>query len=901
MGIRDSSGTLTRAISMDTERSTADSKSLLPARAFGVIPLKLDATRRRLSIEMALKQVDSAGNTENIQLPGNDNSQISQTAAGTNQEAVARPNTEVNITFQVHGRRSWQKYDVCIAAVDEGILTLTDFQTPNPHDFFYQQRGLKIRSFDLYGGILPEIADVTDNSSTGGDTQLSSRRLGRKRLNTSSIRRVKPVSLWSGFVKTDGNGRGTVQFKIPQFNGTLRLMAIAFAGADYGAADAYLTVREPIVLTPTFPRFLAGGDKIRVPVTIFNGTGADGEFSVKLRSAGDVQLLSANDIYVLETQPQNGTVKTPDPQNIEIPSDELTINQSVAAGTEAQIFFDIRAHDALGEVNFNLSAEGNTETTQMDVKLPLRSVAPPVTKTGHGVVRAGQPVDFILPSNLIPDSSEFSLTLSPFPNIAFADSLRYLVRYPHGCLEQTTSKVFPLLYFSDLARTVEPILAAEDSVDYYITSGITKLESMLTLQNQFSYWPGGTYVNSWSSIYASHFLVEARKAGYEVADRVYDAMLEGLKTRAKFSPDMEGEDDAKKVKTKIALATYASYVLAAAGQPDRGTMHHLKNRGASGISDYSYFQLAGAFALSGELETAISMLPVSVSPSFNSKDNAGWETGGTFNSPIRAQAIMLDVLAEVNENHPSIPTLVKSLSEAASDGNRWRTTQDNAFAFLALGKIMQKQADRNYKGTIRINGEHFADFDTNEMRFTDEAWDGARIQISLKGEGTCYYYWSAFGIQRDSYIEEYERELLVRRRYFNKDGEELTDTFVHGDLIVAEITVKALMANLENVVVVDMLPTGFEIENPRLESRAGIPWLKTQGFKPDYLDIRDDRLIFFGTFPRQRERKFYYALRAVTQGDFTLPPIAAEAMYDPTKSAVTGSMSIKVVTSDEKE
>ncbi len=885
------SGTLIRAIPTDT--ATSDSKSLLPARAFGVIPLKLDASRRQLSIEMSLKQMDDAGNTEEIRLLGDDNSQISQTDVGAVEAAVVRPNSEVNITFQVHGRRSWQKYDVCIAAVDEGILTLTDFQTPNPHVFFYQQRGLKTRSFDLYSGILPEIADVTDNSSTGGDAARS--RLRQKRLNTSGIRRVKPVSLWSGFVKTDGNGRGTVEFKIPQFNGRLRLMAVAFAGADYGATEASLTVREPIVLTPTFPRFFAGGDKIRVPVTLFNGTGADGEFTVQLQASGDVQLLSANDTDITEAQSQNGTVKTPVPENIDTLSGELTINQSVAAGAEAQVFFDIRAQDAIGEANFHLSAQGNAEMSEIDLKLPMRSVAPPVTTTGHGAVRAGKSVDFILPSNLIPDSSEFSLTLAPFPNIAFADSLRYLVRYPHGCLEQTTSKVFPLLYFSDLARTVEPLLASEDAVDYYITSGITKLESMLMSNNQFSYWPGGTYANPWSSIYATHFLVEARKAGYEVADRVYDAMLEGLKTRAKFSPDMES-GNAKEVKTRIALATYASYVLSAAGQPDRGTMHYLKNRGAGGLSDYSYFQLAGAFALSGELETALSMLPVSVSPNFNGKDTKKRETGGTFNSPIRAQAIMLDVLAEVNENHPSIPTLVKNLSEAASDGNRWRTTQDNAFAFLALGKIMQKQADRNYNGTISINGEHFADFDANEVRLSDEAWDGGRIQISVKGDGTCYYYWSAFGIQRDSYIEEYERELQVRRRYFNKDGEELAGTFLHGDLIVAEISVKALTANLENVVVVDMLPTGFEIENPRLESRAGIPWLKTQDFKPDHLDIRDDRLIFFGTFPRQRERKFYYALRAVTQGEFTLPPITAEAMYDPTKSTVTGSMAIKVVT-----
>ncbi|MYA69495.1 alpha-2-macroglobulin family protein [Candidatus Poribacteria bacterium] len=883
------SATLTRTIPMDTV-SQPNNKSLLPARAFGVIPLKIDATRRRLAIEMSLKA--NSDQQERTPLTDHRGEPISD---GFQSEAIVRPNSEINIAFEVHGRRSWQKYDVCIAAVDEGILALTDFQTPNPHDFFYQQRGLKTRAFDLYSGILPEIADVTDNSSTGGDGA-AARRLGRKRLNTSSIRRVKPVSLWSGFVQTDGNGRGTVQFKIPQFNGKLRLMAVAFAGADYGATEAYLTVREPIVLTPTFPRFLAGGDKIRVPVTLFNGTGEVGEFTVKLRGSGDVQLLSASTRNTSETMPENTPEKPAQTPKMEPPLYELSVEKTVEAGTEAQVFFDIRAQDALGEVNFNLSAEGNTETTQMDVKLPLRSVAPPVTKTGHGVISAGEPVDFILPSNLIADSSEFSLTLSPFPNIAFSDSLRYLVRYPHGCLEQTTSKVFPLLYFSDLARSVEPMLAAEDSVDHYITAGITKLESMLMSNNEFSYWPGGTYANPWSSIYASHFLVEARKAGYEVADRVYDAMLEGLKTRAKFSPDTEGENDAKKVRANIALATYASYVLAAAGQPDHGTMHYLKNRGASGLSDYSHFQLAGTFALSGELETALSMLPVSVSLSFNGKGNPGWETGGTFNSPIRAQAIMLDVLAEVNENHPSIPMLVKNLSEAASGGNRWRTTQDNAFAFLALGKIMKKQADRNYSGTLKLNGEHFADFDATETRYTDAAWDGARIQLNIEGEGSCYYYWSAFGIQRDSFIEEYERELQVRRRYFNKDGEELTGTFVHGDLIVSEITVKALTANLENVVVVDMLPTGFEIENPRLESRAGIPWLKAQGFKPDYIDIRDDRLIFFGTFPRQRERKFYYALRAVTQGEFTLPPIAAEAMYDPTKSAVTGSMSIKVVT-----
>ena len=898
------SATLTRAIPMESGLQTPPTtakKSPLPARAFGVIPLKIDETRRRLSIEMSLNQKNDAGDMEKIPLASPEKNIESA--------ATVLPNSEVTIAFQVHGRRSWQKYDVCIAAVDEGILALTDFKTPNPHAYFYRQRGLKTRSFDVYSGILPEIANVIDNSSTGGDAATTQQAELRKRLSTGSIRRVKPISLWSGFVKTDGNGRGTVQFKIPQFNGTLRLMAVAFAGGDYGGTEAHLTVREPIVLTPTFPRFLAGGDKVRVPVTLFNGTGAEEEFTVELQASGDVQLLSAmaanNEPSTVSRRSTRGNLRrdqqehrfaenqqSPMVSDSQYPVDKLSIDQKVDAGAEAQVFFDLLVQDAIGEANFNLSAHGKTQTTQLDVKIPLRSVAPPITQTGQGAVRAGEPVDFIFPSNLIPDSSEFSLTLSPFPNIRFADSLRYLIRYPHGCLEQTTSKVFPLLYFSGLARSVEPMLAAEDSVDHYITAGITKIESMLKSDDRFAYWPGGTYVNPWSSIYASHFLVEARKAGYEVSDRVYDAMLEGLRTEAKFSPNTENE--AQEIRKNISLATYAAYVLAAAGHPDRGTMHYLKNRGLSGLSDYSHFQLAGAFALSGELETALSMLPVSVSPNFN-KGNGHRETGGTLDSPIRAQAIMLDVLAEVNKNHPSIPMLVQNLSAAAAEGNRWATTQENAFAFLALGKILKKQMDRNYTGTLTLNGEHFADFDATETRYADKIWDGMRVQLSVKGEGSCYYYWSAFGIQRDSFIEEYEHELQVRRRYFNKDGEERTGTFAHGELIIAEVNVKALTANLENVVVVDMLPTGFEIENPRLESRAGISWLKTQDFKPDYIDIRDDRLIFFGTFPRQRERKFYYALRAVTQGEFTLPPIVAEAMYDTTKSAVTGSMRITVV------
>ena len=822
-------------------RSTTSLEEHAPARAFGVVPLKIDTEPNRFTVELDAPE-------------------------------EIRPNSDVTVKFRVRGRQRAFSH-VTIAAVDEGILQLTDFRVPNPHGYFYRQRGLKTSAYDLYSAILPEIETTLENSSPGGDAaRLAAGRA--KRLNTASVMRVKPVSLWSGILKADRNGRGTVSFQIPQFNGTLRLMAVAFSGAYYGSAEKFTIVREPVVLTPTFPRFLSGGDRIQFPVSVHNGTGKDGEFHVELQATGDVQFLAGS------TDAESAVQKHLVQKQVQI-----------AAGGEEQLIFEMLAYDSIGKASFTLSAAGNDERTQMSVQLPLRSAAPPTTETGHGVVSADNPTDFVFPSNLIADSSEFALTVSPFPAIEFAGGIRYLIKYPYGCLEQTTSRVFPLLYYSDIASVVDPELAADGRIDHYITAGINKLESMLTPQSHFSYWPGGNYINHWSSVYASHFLVEARKAGYEVSERTYAGLLNGLRQQAKqISSNQNIVDDSNRY--KVERAVYACYVLAAAGEPEKGVMHYFKNNLLSSLTDYSQFQLAGAFALSGDLETALSMLPVVVPPRNGGKRQSGYN----FNSPTRSQAIILDVLTEVNENHPSIPTLVKNLSDAASQRKRWGTTQENAFAFLALGKILKKKMDGNYTGTITVNDTHLADFDseTPSIRLANDDWDGAQVKISIEGDGNCYYYWSAFGIRRDSFIEEYDRDLEVRRRYLNEDGIPYENEFQHGDLVIAEITVKALNWNLENVVVVDMLPAGFEIENARLASRAGIPWLKTEDFKPDYVDIRDDRLIFFGAFQRQRERKFHYALRAVTRGEFTLPPVTAEAMYDPANSSVAGSGKIKV-------
>ncbi|MXZ01739.1 hypothetical protein F4Y93_14260 [Candidatus Poribacteria bacterium] len=367
-------------------------------------------------------------------------------------------------------------------------------------------------------------------------------------------------------------------------------------------------------------------------------------------------------------------------------------------------------------------------------------------------------------------------------------------------------------------------------------------------------------------------------------------MLEGLRHQARrggtLNTPNEGSD-----RYTLTQAAYACYVLAAAGEPEKPVMHYLRNNRLDGLNDYSRFQLAGAFALSGNVKTALSILPDSI----NLEKTGRRDTGRNFDSSIRAQAIMLDMLIEVRENHPAIPKLVESLTRAASKGQRWATTQENAFAFLALGKFLKNQPHQKFTGTITRNGAKLPNFDSTGRQYIGSDWDGADIKLTLKGKGTGYYYWEAFGVSGDSYIEEYGHELRISRRYLTPDGSRVKNVFQQGELVLAEITVEALTSDLENVVIVDMLPAGLEIENSRLASRESVSWLYTQAFTPDYIDIHDDRLIFFGTFPYQQARKFYYPLRAVTEGTFTVPPVSAEAMYDPTKSAVASSGTIQVV------
>lgn len=804
-------------VSVHLIRSIKSLEKRAPARAFGTVPLYVDVSKHRMAV--------------NLTVP-----------------SEIRPERQVEVDVKVEGA-SGEAY-LTLAAVDEGICQLTNYETPNPNGFFYGKRSLSIDSYDLYGMLLPEVEATNTRVTPGGDQD--SDRIRKQNLNPVAVKRVKPVSLWSGLVKLDRSGRGKVRLNIPQFNGTLRLMAVAMSGSDFGSVQQKVLVRDPIVLTPTFPRFVAPQDQFMVPVGVFNTTGKPGEFQVTLKAEGPVEISGERRQKVyLENQ------------------------------EEKQVFFNLKAKNTIGKLAFHLQVAGNKEVCNYREELSLRPPVPLTHELASGAITANEPLILEPSTQWLPGTASYQLILAPLPGLKFAGSLQYLLGYPHGCSEQTTSKLFPLLYFDSLAEACDSEVFKGGNADYYLAQGLEKLESMQLYDGSFAYWPGGRYSYEWGSIYVAHFLVEARKAGYAVSDRVYDKMIRYLETVTK-----NGGSSEQNLQTKI----YALYVLSLAGKSQLSSMAYLKNLYLNNISGYSRAQLAAAYYYSGDRTTAQELLP----ETFTSSGSAR-ESGGNFNSAIRSDAIILSALADIDSSHPAVYKLVQRLSDAAKPGH-WGTTQENAFALMAMGKVLAKKSEGDYRGEVWVDDTRIATFTSDKLlKLEDDRLGKGKVTVKLTGNGECYYFMKASGISNRTDLPEYDRGLTVRRVYRDRQGKLLNSSQIRqGDLIIAELSITTKQDNLDNIAIIDMLPAGLEIDNPRLANNSNYAWMSERSATPDYMDIRDDRMALFYSFRQAGTYRFYYALRAVTCGEFILPPVKAECMYQPELTSIASSGQISI-------
>jgi len=415
---------------------------------------------------------------------------------------------------------------------------------------------------------------------------------------------------------------------------------------------------------------------------------------------------------------------------------------------------------------------------------------------------------------------------------------------------------------------------------------------MQLYDGSLSYWQGGNHSNWWSTVYAAHFLVEAKSAGYNTNENVLNKLLNylGGKAKSKAVRDIVRYENNKKIIIKKASkeVLYSLFVLSLVDKADISTMNYYKAHLDLLTTDSQYL-LAASFGLSGKMNSFYELLP-----SESSAKKIRRRSGGDFDSEIRANAIILYTLLSVDPENEKIPFMVKHLAKISES---IYSTQERAFAMLALGKAASMNSESNVQVEIIIDGKTIDTYRDNNLRVSDKKMNSSIIKLSAKGEGKVFYFWETEGVKIDEPVVEKDSYMKVRRTYYNyKSEKKITNSkFKQGDLIVAKISLTGFEQSAQNIVISDLIPAGFEIENPRLKANSQLNWNLKNKMKIDYLDIRDDRLLIFTNLKRKRTTEYYYLLRAVSKGKFILPAIGAEAMYDGDIHSYNGFKTVEIV------
>jgi uncharacterized protein YfaS (alpha-2-macroglobulin family) len=805
-------------------RAVGDLTAGSAGRAFGAVPLPVDRTANRL--EPVIEAPEESRSAR---------------------EVTVAVKTEPGAT-------------VTLSAVDEGILQLIGQQVPEPFDFFYRQLGLTVSTFDTFQFLLPEVNPVGTAKAGGGDGLMAQ----GASLRTESLRRVEPVSFWSGPLQADATGRATYRIQLPdEFQGSLRWTAVAVDGKRFGSSRDDTRVRDPLVLLPTAPRVLSFGEELSVPVTVRNDTGKTGTFRVGLGIEGPATVKEA------------GT-------DVEVPN-----------AAERTVYLGLTTGDASGALRLRITAEGNGERARATVAVPVRPDLP-LAAEARAVAVDGRStaIPLIAPERYRPDTIRREVRIGTLPLVQFSGQLANLLRYPYGCLEQTVSTAFPLLYVGDLARQLEPDLLdpAKDhpDPDVLVAEAIRKVALHQTYDGDFTLWPEMERPQLWASVYATHFLVEAKRAGHEVPGGLLEDALEAVARKIQ-SKDTYG-------RTELVRTAYGLFVLARAGRPELGTMDYLREKQAAALTPESKALLAAAYGAAGNPAAPRQLLA-----SLGELETIERQTGENFDSTLRNRALLTLAYLDADPKSPELPRLVDRLAREAAGVSGWWTTQETAWVFLALGQFAQGQVAKGpFAGTLWSGDQNLGRFSSvKPAAFVDIAGT-APLKLEMDAgypAGAAYASVLVRGVPTDAAYSPASAGLEVTREVRDRDGRVVDlDAVAQGDLLVIKTSVRSVVGPVENVAIVNLLPSGLEVENPRLETTESLPWVTDANLQPDSTDLRDDRIVLFTDLPGGEWRTFYALVRAVSPGKFRLPPVLAEAMYNPAlfASGERGTVEVQV-------
>ena len=743
---------------------------------------------------------------------------------------------------------------VTLAAVDNGVLQVSNFKTPDPYQFYYQKKALGTTSYDLYPLLFPELRARL--SSTGGDADLQM----EKRVNPMPAKRIKILSYWSGIKKTNGSGVAQFDLEIPPFSGEVRLMAVAYKDEKFGSADATITVADPVVISTALPRFLSPGDTVQVPVTITNTTAKATNGQAAIVAGGPIKIIGNN-----------------------------TQNISVGANSDSRILFKIVAGPTIAVSKISINVSALSETFSNETEIAVRPASTLQKMSGSGAIAGGTTIRIAPPSHdFLPGSFKYKLVVSNSPVAQIAGLLQYLIQYPYGCTEQIVSAAFPQLYYGDFADRLGVETAGAPSATSNVLEAIRKIKMRQLYNGAVTLWDGEGTEDWWTTVYTAHFLLEAKRAGYDVDASLLETMLGYLANRLKTKQTINyyyNRNLQKKIAPKE--VSYSLYVLAIANRAQVSAMNYYKAAPQLLALDSRYL-LSAAYAVAGDRKSFTLFLPRSFSGEASVQ-----QTGGSLYSEVRDEAIALNALLDVDPGNAQVPVMAKHLQDRVKT-ERYLNTQERAFTFLALGKLARAAAASTVTAELQSGGKTIGKINGNDWMGGNEIFASGPLEVVTKGVGRLYYSWQAEGISSSGAYKEEDNFIKVRRRYFDRFGKEiLGNVFKQNDLIIVGVTLEKAFDNaIENIVITDLLPAGFEIENPRTKELPGMEWIKGAAV-PKAMDVRDDRIHFFVDATTAKQ-SYYYAVRAVSLGKFKQGPVSADAMYNGEYHSYHGAGAITV-------
>ncbi len=754
---------------------------------------------------------------------------------------VLRPEEEFKIKVK---EQNGQSMSYTVAIVDDGLLDITNFKTPDPWSEFYAREALGILTWDMFDDVMGAIkSNISSLFSVGGDEELKPA--------DSKANRFKPVVKYLGPFTLKKGETKTHSITLPAYVGSVRTMIVATNQGAYGRTEKTTPVRTPLMILSSLPRVSSVNEEIMLPVNIFAMESSVNQVTVKVETSGKFKLKDGNSRQV--------TFSTPGDQ---------------------MVYFPIETGSVIGKETVKITATGGGKTATETIEIDVRNPNPSSMYTDSRVIEVGETVELSYELSEINAENWVKADVSRLPSLDISRRFDFLYNYQHYCTEQLTSRALPMLFLPQFKDMDEEEMS---KIKSNVTEAIKNLYGRQLSNGSFLYWPGSREGDDWITSYVGVFLINAKEKGYEINNGVLNRWR-AYQSRIAQNWRLTNSND-----WYVFAQAFRLYSLALAGQPEMGAMNRLREQ--KDLSLQSRWMLASAYALAGKQNIAGELI-------FNTSTevNPYQVNSYTYGTSQRDEAIILEALVLMGRDKEMIKQAQKVSKNLANE--QYFSTQSTAFALMAMGKLSEKMS-----GTLSfdwtLNGKKQADVRSAksivQLPISDKDKSG-NISLTNKGEGSIYMDLVTRTRPMNDTLPAIANNIQIDIAYKDNDGAPLDiSSLKQGTDFQAEIKVTNISGtiNFSNLALIYIIPSGWEIFNERMiQSEESIP-SAYELF--DYQDIRDDRVLTYFYLGRAESKTFKVRLQASYAGSFTLPATLCEGMYDTSAQARTKASKVSVV------